>query len=169
MMLMLVCNLAGLCWWVGCNRLSTEEMETVWQYRHYLYSKPTALPRILQAKGAHGWDWASLADLRALLAMWPPLHPTQAFELLLPQWVCVCVFVCVGMGVCVCVWGCSQVELRALLAMLLLLHSMQAFKFLLPQWVWLRLGACLCGAWWVVASLADLRALLAMWPPLYHA
>ncbi|XP_070200165.1 phosphatidylinositol 4-phosphate 3-kinase C2 domain-containing subunit alpha-like [Littorina saxatilis] len=66
--------------------LTAEEMETVWKYRHYLYSKPTALPRILQAKGPHGWDWASLTDLRALLDMWPPLHPTQAFELLLPQY-----------------------------------------------------------------------------------
>jgi len=67
------------------HRLTAEEMELVWNYRHYLYTKPTALPRILQAKGHHGWDWASLADLRSLLAMWPPLHPTQAFELLLPQ------------------------------------------------------------------------------------
>nr|KAG5699171.1 hypothetical protein BaRGS_014470 [Batillaria attramentaria] len=66
--------------------LTAEEMETVWQYRHYLYDKPTTLPRILQAKGAHGWEWSNLSDLRALLAMWPPLHPTQAFELLLPQY-----------------------------------------------------------------------------------
>ncbi|KAL8561409.1 hypothetical protein ACOMHN_037306 [Nucella lapillus] len=66
--------------------LSAEEMETVWQYRHYLHHLPTALPRVLQAKGHHGWEWSTLADLRSLLSLWPPLHPTQAFEVLLPQY-----------------------------------------------------------------------------------
>ncbi|PVD33696.1 hypothetical protein C0Q70_04956 [Pomacea canaliculata] len=66
--------------------LTAEEMELVWRYRHYLYTKPRVLPRILQAKAHHGWDWNSLVDLTSLLQAWPVLHPTQAFELLLPQY-----------------------------------------------------------------------------------
>ncbi|OQV22471.1 Phosphatidylinositol 4-phosphate 3-kinase C2 domain-containing subunit alpha [Hypsibius exemplaris] len=63
--------------------LSTVEKEIVWEKRHYLHSCQGALTRILES--AHGWDWASLADIYAILDYWEQLSPVQAMQLLLNQ------------------------------------------------------------------------------------
>lgn len=60
-----------------------DKREVLWEKRHYLHSFPKALPKILNA--AHSWDYASHADLHALLKTWSPLKPLEAIELLLPR------------------------------------------------------------------------------------
>ncbi|CAL1535121.1 unnamed protein product [Lymnaea stagnalis] len=67
----------------GCSVFTAEEYDTLWRYRHYMTEYPSLLPRILQA--AQSWDWASLPEIYSLLRSWKPLHPMQAFELLLPE------------------------------------------------------------------------------------
>ncbi|GFN93851.1 phosphatidylinositol 4-phosphate 3-kinase c2 domain-containing subunit alpha-like [Plakobranchus ocellatus] len=67
----------------ACATLSAEDLEMLWTHRHYMRDHPHLLPRILQA--AHSWDWATLSEIYSLLRCWKPLHPMQAFELLLPQ------------------------------------------------------------------------------------
>lgn len=66
--------------------LDSYEKELVWEKRHHLHSFPGALPRILES--AHGWDWASLSDLYAILDNWPQLSPVEAMQLLLNKYVC---------------------------------------------------------------------------------
>uniref|UniRef100_A0A1Y1L4Z2 Uncharacterized protein n=1 Tax=Photinus pyralis TaxID=7054 RepID=A0A1Y1L4Z2_PHOPY len=60
----------------------TEVREVLWEKRHYLYSIPTALPKVLLA--AHSWEWAFLSDLHGMLRCWKPMLPVQAIQLLLP-------------------------------------------------------------------------------------
>ncbi|CAG0891228.1 unnamed protein product [Darwinula stevensoni] len=59
-----------------------EHQEILWERRHFLYRFPKALPKVLLA--AHSWDWASLADLHALVKEWTPMEPVEALKLLLP-------------------------------------------------------------------------------------
>ncbi|XP_049937857.1 phosphatidylinositol 4-phosphate 3-kinase C2 domain-containing subunit alpha isoform X1 [Schistocerca serialis cubense] len=64
------------------TRTPVEEREVLWEKRHYLYSKPKALPKVLLA--AHSWDWACLADLHAMIHNWAKMDPLSALQLLLP-------------------------------------------------------------------------------------
>lgn len=54
----------------------------LWEKRHYLSTKPQALPKVFLA--AHSWDYACLADLHSMLHTWTPLDPVSALQLLLP-------------------------------------------------------------------------------------
>ncbi|XP_014731802.1 PREDICTED: phosphatidylinositol 4-phosphate 3-kinase C2 domain-containing subunit alpha [Sturnus vulgaris] len=60
--------------------LSKEDKEFLWEKRHYCYSHPNSLPKILVS--APHWDWASLPEIYSLLQRWPPLSPLAALELL---------------------------------------------------------------------------------------
>ncbi|XP_064599757.1 phosphatidylinositol 4-phosphate 3-kinase C2 domain-containing subunit alpha-like [Liolophura sinensis] len=63
--------------------LTADERELLWHRRHYLLENPAFLPKVLQS--AHGWDWACLADIYILLRQWQTPSPTDALELLMPQ------------------------------------------------------------------------------------
>ncbi|CRK95415.1 CLUMA_CG008711, isoform A [Clunio marinus] len=60
-----------------------DKREVLWEKRYYLHQFPKALPKILNA--AHSWDFASAADIHALMKSWSPLKPLEAIELLLPR------------------------------------------------------------------------------------
>jgi len=64
------------------TRVPAEDREVLWEKRHYLYNQPNALPKVLLA--AQLWDFASLAELHAMLRNWRPLDPIDAVQLLLP-------------------------------------------------------------------------------------
>ncbi|CAH0389985.1 unnamed protein product [Bemisia tabaci] len=64
------------------TRPSVEDREVLWEKRHYLLSKPRALPKVFLA--AHSWDYACITDLLSLLNSWATLEPVEALQLLLP-------------------------------------------------------------------------------------
>ncbi|XP_065206609.1 phosphatidylinositol 4-phosphate 3-kinase C2 domain-containing subunit beta isoform X2 [Planococcus citri] len=64
------------------NRPPTEDREVLWEKRHYLLSKPQALPKVFLA--AYSWDSACLPDLHSMLHSWSPLQSIDALQLLLP-------------------------------------------------------------------------------------
>lgn len=64
--------------------MALAKREVFWEKRFYLHKLPHALPKILHA--AHSWDFDSVRDLHALVQLWEPLSPLQAFELLLPRY-----------------------------------------------------------------------------------
>lgn len=64
------------------TKFPAEDFEVLWEKRHYLHEFPHALPKVLLS--AQLWDWASLAELHAMLQHWRPLDPVDAFQLLLP-------------------------------------------------------------------------------------
>lgn len=64
--------------------MALAKREVFWEKRFYLHKLPHALPKILHA--AHSWDFDSVRDLHALVRLWEPLSPLQAFELLLPRY-----------------------------------------------------------------------------------
>lgn len=59
-----------------------EDYEVLWEKRHYLQDSPEALSKVLLS--AQLWDWASCAELHAMLHIWKRLDPVNALELLLP-------------------------------------------------------------------------------------
>ena len=65
------------------TRFPAEETEVLWEKRHYLHEFPSALPKVLLA--AQLWDYASLAELHAMLQCWEPLEPIDALQLLQPK------------------------------------------------------------------------------------
>ncbi|CAG0893611.1 unnamed protein product [Cyprideis torosa] len=62
--------------------ITPELQDVVWDKRRYLYKIPNALPRVLLA--AHAWDFASLAEMDALMKSWAEMDPMEALQLLLP-------------------------------------------------------------------------------------
>ncbi|GBM21548.1 Phosphatidylinositol 4-phosphate 3-kinase C2 domain-containing subunit alpha [Araneus ventricosus] len=62
--------------------LLSDEKELLWERKYYLHQFPTALPKVLLS--AHGWDWACLSDIYALLKAWTPLSPVESLHLLMP-------------------------------------------------------------------------------------
>ena len=65
------------------HRLSSDEGEFLWEKRHFLYTWPEALPRVIQQIGS--WYWGSLTETYSMVNEWSPMTPEQALELLLPQ------------------------------------------------------------------------------------
>lgn len=80
-----ICDLSFYKGCLPCFRLTADERELLWHRRHYLLENPAFLPKVL--KSAHGWDWACLADIYILLQQWQTPSPTDALELLMPQYV----------------------------------------------------------------------------------
>lgn len=66
-------------------RGTPEEKEIFWEKRHYLLQFPNAFPKVLLT--AQLWDWASVAQLYALLEKWTPQDPMDALQLLLPWYI----------------------------------------------------------------------------------
>jgi len=64
------------------TKFPPEDFEVLWEKRHYLQDFPQALPKVLLA--AQLWDWASIAELHAMLLNWKQLDPVEALQLLLP-------------------------------------------------------------------------------------
>lgn len=64
------------------TKFPAEDREVLWEKRHYLYKYPNALPKVLLA--ARLWDYASLAEIHAMLRHWAPMDPIDALQLLLP-------------------------------------------------------------------------------------
>lgn len=64
------------------TKFPAEDREILWEKRHYLYQYPNALPKVLLS--ARLWDYASLAEIHAMLRHWAPMDPIDALQLLLP-------------------------------------------------------------------------------------
>lgn len=64
------------------TKFPAEDREILWEKRHYLYQYPNALPKVLLS--ARLWDYASLAEIHAMLRHWEPMEPIDALQLLLP-------------------------------------------------------------------------------------
>lgn len=66
-----------------CCRLTVEEAEFLYEKRHYLWSKPEALSKVLMA--VPRWDFSTLRETYTMISGWLPLTNIQAMELLLPR------------------------------------------------------------------------------------